>query len=283
MSKTAVDDGTNALPEDEPDTGLLLQLKGVEVVYHHAALAIQGISMDVPDGSIVTLLGTNGAGKTTTLKAISGFLGAEDARVTEGQILFNRRDITGWQPYRTARLGVSLVQERNKVFESLTVQDNLNAVSTSSSMADRTDLVFDRFPALKTVRNSLAGYLSGGERQMLAMSVALLQDPKLLLVDELSLGLAPKVIDELMQHLYDLHQELGLTILLVEQSAAAALQVADYGYVIEDGRIVFSGTTERLLSHGDVKEFYLGMSDAAGERRSYRQVKQYRRKRRWWG
>jgi branched-chain amino acid transport system ATP-binding protein len=263
----------------------LLAVDKLEVVYHRAISAVQGITLAARRGQIVVLLGTNGAGKTTTLRAISGFLGIDDARVTEGTIVFRGERIENRLPHEITRRGVVLVPERDKVFPNLTVAENLLApVWPGTGRAERRRreaLVYQFFPRLAELRNRVGGLLSGGERQMLALAGALVCGPELLLVDELSLGLAPVVVDDLLRRLLDIRRELGLTILLVEQSAAFALEIADYGYVMESGRIVLDGTAERLRGHGDIQEFYLGQ--AAGERRSYRDVKQYRRSRRWYG
>ena len=261
----------------------LLKLEQLEVAYHRVITAVQGVSIEVPKGSIVAVLGTNGAGKTTLLRAISGFIGLDDARVTEGAVWYRGERIENLRPDRVTALGIVLVPERSKVFENLTVAENLEAVVPRAG-ADRrrlTESVYELFPALARVRGREAGYLSGGERQMLAIGSALACDPELLLVDELSQGLAPLVIDELMRRLEAIRGQRGTTILLVEQNAQVALEIADYGYVIENGRIVLDGTPERLRSHEDIREFYLG---GGGERRrSYREVKQYRRSRRWYG
>lgn len=261
----------------------LLAVEKLEVVYHRAVTAVQGISLTVRKGQIVAILGSNGAGKSTTLRAISGFLGLDDARVTDGSVTFNGRRIENRPPHEITRLGIVLVPEREKVFPNLTVAENLMAPFTASP--DKTnsidDLIYQMFPRLSERRNHLGGLLSGGERQMLALASALVCQPKLLLVDELSLGLAPVVVEELMQRIVDIRKQLNITIVLVEQSAAAALAVADYGYVLENGRVVFDGRADRLRTHGDIQEFYLGQT--SGDRRSYRTVKQYRRSRRWYG
>jgi branched-chain amino acid transport system ATP-binding protein len=261
----------------------LLRLEQLEVAYHRVITAVQGVSIEVPKGSIVAVLGTNGAGKTTLLRAISGFIGLDDARVTEGAVWYRGARIENQRPDRTTALGIVLVPERSKVFENLTVAENLEAVVPRAG-ADRRRLresVYELFPALARVRGREAGYLSGGERQMLAIGAALSCNPELLLVDELSQGLAPLVIEELMRRLQAIREQTGTTILLVEQNAQVALDMADYGYVIENGSIVLDGTPERLCSHEDIREFYLG---GGGERRrSYREVKQYRRSRRWYG
>ena len=258
----------------------LLELENVEVVYHHVATAVQAVSLAVPARSIVALLGTNGAGKTTTLRAISGFLGADDARVVGGRIAFLGEEVTGRPPHELARRGLVLVPERDKVFETLTVQENLRALVPGRRAAVTPEQVFDYFPVLAERRRQLAGYLSGGERQMLALGAALLCRPVVLLVDELSLGLAPLVVEGLMAMVRRLRDELGIAVLLVEQNAAAALGVADYGYVMEHGRVVYDGPAERLLAHEDIREFYLGLGHRAGRKR-YTEVKQYRRRRRW--
>ena len=258
----------------------LLEVRQLEVVYNRVATAIQGVSLEVPLRSIVALVGTNGAGKTTTLRAISGFLPSEDAEITDGQIVFQGQQINGERPHQLARAGVILVPEREKVFATLSVQENL-AFAANETGPIRRERVLSYFPRLAERQLQLAGYLSGGEKQMLAIAMALLCRPKLLLVDELSLGLAPIVVKELMERLRLICGELGLTVLLVEQNAKAALTISDYGYVMESGRVVFYGKAAELMNHPDVREFYLG---GAGEieSKTYRDIKQYRRKRRWW-
>jgi branched-chain amino acid transport system ATP-binding protein len=259
----------------------LLEVRQLEVVYHRVATAVQGVSLDIPNGSIVALVGTNGAGKTTTLRAISGFLPSEDAAITDGEITLQGRRINGALPHQLARCGVILVPERDKVFATLSVAENLEFAAHAGG-AINLDRVLNYFPQLGTRRSSLAGYLSGGEKQMLAIGMALLCRPTLLLIDELSLGLAPIVIKDLLQRLQLICREFGLTVLLVEQNAKAALAIADYGYVMESGRVVFSGQAADLMNHPDVREFYLGGTGQTGTK-SYRDIKQYRRKRRWWG
>jgi branched-chain amino acid transport system ATP-binding protein len=264
-------------------TEALLTVDKLEVVYHRAITAVQGISLSVPRGRIVAILGTNGAGKSTTLRAISGFLGIDDARVTEGSITFKGEHIENRLPTEITRRGIVLVPERDKVFPNLTVAENLAApVARGREQGDRETMVFQFFPRLADMRGRTAGLLSGGERQMLALASALMCRPELLLVDELSLGLAPVVIEDLMARVVQIQRDLGITVVIVEQSAAAALAVADYGYVLENGRVVLDGDGARLRAHGDIQEFYLGQSGGT-ERRSYRSVKQYRRTRRWYG
>src|SRR5262249_27055964 len=217
----------------------LLEVRQLEVVYHRVATAIQGVSLDVPAGAIVALVGTNGAGKTTTLRAISGFLPSEDAEITDGEIRLAGRRITGAPPHQLARAGVILVPERDKVFATLSVAENL-AFAARRGGAITLERVLGYFPRLAERRSVLAGYLSGGEKQMLAIGMALLCRPTVLLVDELSLGLAPIVIKELMGRLQQVCRELQLTVLLVEQNAKSAVTIADYGYVVECGRRVVS-------------------------------------------
>jgi branched-chain amino acid transport system ATP-binding protein len=261
----------------------VLALEKLEVVYGKVITAVQGVTLEVRAGQIVALLGTNGAGKTTTLRAISGFIGLDDAAVTEGRVLHLGEPIQNQPPHRIARRGIALVPERNKIFESLTVAENLEVTHAGAKdQAGALERVYGYFPHLAERRARQAGYLSGGERQMLTIGAALMCLPDLLLVDELSLGLAPRLVEELLGRLQAIRADLGITILLVEQNATAALAVADYGYIIEGGRIVLDGDAQRLLGHADVQEFYLGTGGGA-TRRSYRDVKQYRRSRRWYG
>ena len=265
----------------------LLRMEKVEVLYQKVIAAIHGVSLDVFPGQITVLLGANGAGKTTTLRAVTGFLGSDDAKVSAGTIRFAGEAIENRQPQEVAARGVVIVPERNKVFETLTVIENLDATGSDGVKGNATrrrmiERVFEYFPRLAPARNRLAGYLSGGERQMLAMGAALACSPRLLLVDEMSLGLAPRIVEDLLERLVTLKKELGLTVLLVEQSAHLALEIADYGYIMENGRIVLDGTPERLREHKDVQEFYLGQVGGK-KRRSYRDVKQYHRSRRWFG
>ena len=260
-----------------------LVVDNIEVVYQHAITAIQGVSIEVRQGQITALLGTNGAGKTTTLRAISGFLGLDDAQVTEGSIKFRGQNLENLPPYEITRFGLSLVPEREKVFPNLTVAENLAVVPRNKSRSGRNmeELAYHFFPQIAELSSRTAGLLSGGERQMLAIAAGLICEPEILLIDELSLGLSPVAVEMLAQSLKAIRDELAISILLVEQSAQVALTIADYGYVIENGRVVLDGDTDRLLNHSDVQEFYLGRSGT--DRRSYRDVKQYRRSRRWYG
>jgi branched-chain amino acid transport system ATP-binding protein len=263
----------------------LLAVDKLEVVYHRAVTAVQGVSLAVERGQIVAVLGTNGAGKTTTLRAISGFLGIDDARVTAGTIIYKAEPIANRPPHEITRRSVVLVPERDKVFPNLTVAENLTVPAAhglnSAERRRREALVYQVFPRLGDLRQRTGGLLSGGERQMLAIASALVCRPELLLIDELSLGLAPIVVEDLTRRLLAIRDELAVTVVLVEQSAAVALDIADYGYVMENGRVVLDGDGERLRNHVDIQEFYLG--HGGSERRSYREVKQYRRSRRWYG
>ncbi len=260
----------------------LIQVSKLEVIYHHVSTAIQGVSFDVSKGQIFAILGANGAGKTTTLRAISGFLGSDNASITDGDVFFMGQRINGYPPHKIARMGAVLVPERNKVFETLTTEVNLVVpVSRSKDQKDTVQKIYEYFPRLYERRQHLGAYLSGGERQMLAIGQALLCSPKVLLLDEVSLGLSPALVSQIFKTLVRMKKDLDLTILLVEQNAAVALDVADYAAVMENGRIVFDGRPEKLLAHGDVREFYLGIRKET--KASYAEVKQYRRSRRWWG
>jgi branched-chain amino acid transport system ATP-binding protein len=267
-------------------TGPLLAVDKLKVVYQRAIAAIEGITLAVGSGQIVTILGNNGAGKTTTVRAISGFLGRDDARITDGSIAFKGRRIDNRSPHELVRTGIVLVPERDKVFPNLTVAENLFApVPRRIASGERRrleTLAYEFFPRLADLKDREAGLLSGGERQMLALGAAIVCAPELLLVDELSHGLAPVVVEDLTRRLVEIRAQLGMAVLLVEQNAAVALDIADYAYVLENGRVVLDGDARRLARHADVQEFYLGRS-ASGERRSYRSVKQYRRSRRWYG
>jgi len=260
----------------------LLRIDQIEVAYHRVITALQGVSVDVHAGTIVAILGTNGAGKTTTLRAVSGFIGLDDARVTSGRIVFEGEAIENQPPHRITTRGIVLVPERDKVFPNLTVAENLEATVTrpGSDRRGLIDAVWELFPALTRLKRRTAGLLSGGERQMLAIGSALVCGPRLLLVDELSQGLAPRIVDDIADRLRQVRERMGVSVLLVEQNAELALSMADHGYIMENGRIVLDGTPARLREHADVQEFYLG---GTGERRSYREVKQYRRSRRWFG
>jgi branched-chain amino acid transport system ATP-binding protein len=262
----------------------LLTLKNVEVVYDDVILVLKGLSLHVPQGKIVALLGSNGAGKSTTLKAISGLLAAEEGEVTDGSIELDGERLDRLAPEDVVRRGVFQVMEGRRVFEDLTVDENL--VMGGYTRRDRAGLrrdhalCFDYFPRLKERRKKLAGYLSGGEQQMLAIGRALMARPRLIMLDEPSLGLAPLLVSEIFRIIVRINAEEKTTFLVVEQNARIALAVAHHGYVMEGGRIVLEGEPEKLAQNEDVKEFYLG-GGAGGERRSFKNLKSYRRRKRW--
>jgi len=261
----------------------MLNINNLEVIYDEVILVLRGMSLEVEPGSIVVLLGSNGAGKSTTLKAISGLLPSEHGEVTDGSVFFEGRDITKMDPAERVRMGMSLVMEGRHVFEHLTVAENLIAGAYSRSRAlteTTTEQVYSFFPKLADLRTRKAGYLSGGEQQMLAIGRALMSGPRLLMLDEPSLGLAPKLVKEIFGHIKRLNAELGLTVLVIEQNARRALDVADRGYIMEQGRIVLDGAARDLKENPDVKEFYLGLGDE-GTRKSFRDVKHYKRRKRW--
>jgi branched-chain amino acid transport system ATP-binding protein len=262
-----------------------LEAVNVEVTYNRVAIAIQGVSISVPAGSIVAILGSNGAGKTTLLRAITGFLPGDFAAISDGEVRYGGHVLNDLQPHRIARRGIALVPERDKVFTTLTVEENLRCGHRPGGRKGNVgtmELIEELFPTLIGHRRQMGGYLSGGERQMLAIAQALLLEPRVLLADELSLGIAPALVIRLMDAMRRINTERGTSIVLVEQNAPAALAVADYAYIMETGRIVLDGTPARLMEHEDVKEFYLGLGAEDAEK-SYADVKQYRRKRRWWG
>ncbi len=262
----------------------MLRINNAEVIYNRVILVLKGLTMEVPEGRIVALLGANGAGKSTTLKAISGLLRSEEGEVSDGSIEFMGEKINNLDPEVIVRRGIFQVMEGRRVFEDLTVEENINVGGhtrrdKAGFKRDR-DLVYDYFPRLRERRNQLSGYLSGGEQQMLAIGRALMARPKLMLLDEPSLGIAPLLVQEIFQLIKKINIEEKTTILLVEQNANVAFSIADYAYIMEGGRVVLNGSTEQLKSNEDVKEFYLGMSDSA-EKKSYRELKNYRRRKRW--
>ena len=262
----------------------MLELNNVEVRYDEVILVLKGLSLSVAEGSITTLLGPNGAGKSTTLKAISGLLEPDNGRVSDGSIEFRGRDIQGRGASEIVRGGIFQVMEGRRVFEHLSVEENLlaGAYTRRDRSAVRPDIekVFEYFPRLGERAKQHAGYLSGGEQQMLAVGRALMARPELMLLDEPSLGLAPMLVRTIFETLERINREEGTTILVVEQNARIALAVADFGYVLEGGRVVLEGTADSLRENADVKEFYLGLTEV-DKRRSYRDVKHYRRRKRW--
>jgi branched-chain amino acid transport system ATP-binding protein len=261
-----------------------LTVNNIEVIYDHVILVLKGVSLEVPQGKIVALLGANGAGKTTTLKAISNLLRAERGDVTKGTIEFRGRRVDRLSPNELVRLGVCQVMEGRHCFQHLTVEENLltGAFTRRASRQEiRADLerVYRYFPRLKQRRTSLAGYTSGGEQQMTAVGRALMARPSMILLDEPSMGLAPQIVEEIFEIVRDLNQKEKVSFLLAEQNTNIALRFADYGYILENGRVVMDGAAADLARNEDVKEFYLGLSTAG--RKSFRDVKHYRRRKRW--
>jgi branched-chain amino acid transport system ATP-binding protein len=260
----------------------MLTLKNIEVMYNDVALVLKGLSLQVDQGQIVAILGSNGAGKSTTLKAISGLLKPENGAVTNGEIMFLGRSLVKQDAAAIVRQGIFQVMEGRRVFEHLTVEENLRAAAYTKrgSFAGDLSLVYDYFPRLKERRARLAGFLSGGEQQMLAIGRALMAHPKLMLLDEPSLGLAPLLVEELFGIIRRINKQQGTTILLVEQNARLALEVADYASIMENGRIVLADRADQLKHNADVRDFYLGLN-AAGTRKSYRELKHNKRSKRW--
>jgi len=262
----------------------VLSLNNVEVIYDGVILVLRGISIEVHDGSITTVLGANGAGKSTTLKAISGQLRVERGEVTRGSIEFDGQRIDKLQAYEAVKMGIVQVFEGRRVFANLTGEENLIAgghIVPKAIMKQNMQLVYEYFPRIYERRDVQAGYLSGGEQQMLAIGRALMSDPKMVMLDEPSLGLAPMIMEEIFAIIKRLNEQEKTTILLVEQNATVALDIAEYGYVMENGAIVLEGKADALRENADIKEFYLGIS--SGEKKSFRDVKTYRRRKRWLG
>jgi len=272
----------SAVPKPLSQAQPILEVNNIEVIYDHVILVLKGVSLQVKEGQIVALLGANGAGKTTTLKAISNLLQAERGEVTKGQILFQGRRVDRLTPNELVKMGVIQVMEGRHCFQHLTVEENLLTGAYTRGGADlREDLerVYRYFPRLKERRKSLAGYTSGGEQQMTAIGRALMARPKMILLDEPSMGLAPQLVEEIFEIVKELNRNEGVSILLAEQNTNMALKYADYGYILENGRVVMDGEARSLAENEDVKEFYLGFS--SGGRRSFRDVKSYRRRKRW--
>jgi branched-chain amino acid transport system ATP-binding protein len=265
--------------EDRP----VLGVRNVEVVYNDVALVLRGVSLDVPAGAIVALLGANGAGKTTLLRAITGLLRVHRGEITKGTVEVQGERVSGLDPAAVVRRGVAQVMEGRRIFHELTVEENLRAGGFTkrgdkARFRESYERVMDLFPVLRERPKSTAGYLSGGEQQMLAMGRALMASPRVLLLDEPSLGLAPKLVEQIRDIVVDINKQ-GTSVLLVEQNAMMALSIATVGYVMETGRIVKEGTASDLLADQDIQEFYLGVGDSG--RRSFRDVKSYRRRKRW--
>ena len=260
----------------------MLEVANLEVVYHSVVRVLHGVSLQVPSGQIVALLGPNGAGKTTTLRAITGLLRIHEGRVTKGHIRLNDEVLTRQPAEQVVGLGIAQVMEGRRILAELTVEENLLAggyASPRAHLKDDLDRYYTRFPILGERRRQPAGYLSGGEQQMLAIARALMSRPKVLLLDEPSLGLAPKIVQDVARLIRSIRDEDGVSILIVEQNASVALELADYGYILENGRVVLDGTADALKADPDIQEFYLGLGGEASS--SYRDVKRYRRRKRW--
>ena len=264
----------------------MLTVNNIEVVYSSVVLVLRGVSLEVPEGKIVSILGANGAGKTTTLKAISGLLRRNEGEITRGSVEFDGERLDRMQPEDIVRRGIVQVLEGRRLFRHLTVEENL--LAGALVRRDRTEIqrdlqtVYEYFPRLRDLRRRISGYLSGGEQQMLVIGRGLMARPKLMLLDEPSLGLAPLLVEEIFRVVRQINVEAGMSILLVEQNARIALEAAHYNYVMETGRVVLDGPSAQLKQNEDVKEFYLGLTQL-GEHKSYREVKHYKRRKRWLG
>jgi branched-chain amino acid transport system ATP-binding protein len=271
-------------PAAAPAPARILTLNNVEVVYDHVILVLKGVSLEVARGGIVALLGANGAGKSTTLKAISNLLHAERGEVTKGSIVFDGEEVKARPPNELVRRGCIQVMEGRHCFEHLTVEENLltgayTRRDGAAAVRRDLDLVYSYFPRIRERRNALAGYTSGGEQQMCALGRALMSRPKMILLDEPSMGLAPQIVEEIFEIVHRLNEKEGVSFLLAEQNANMALRYARYGYILENGRIVMDGEARALRENEDVKEFYLGIAE--GKRKSFRNAKNYKRRKRW--
>jgi branched-chain amino acid transport system ATP-binding protein len=270
---------------DKKQSEYMLEVNNIEVVYNDIIQVLRGVSLNVKKGGIVALLGTNGAGKTTTLRAISGLLKPENGFIRDGYIKFIDSDITNVLGTKVVRLGAVMVPEGRRVFKHLTVDENIRVGSiarkdSSKSIRTDNDLMYDHFPRLSKVTNRMAGYCSGGEQQMIAIARALMARPKMLMLDEPSLGLAPLLVKEIFDNIETINREMDTTILVVEQNAKIALQISDYAYIMETGKIVLEGPSKELKDNPDVKEFYMGITQGGG-RKSFKDVKSYKRRKRW--
>ena len=275
---------TAAATSAQPAAGNYLSINNIEVIYDHVILVLKGVSLEVPEGRIVALLGANGAGKSTTLKSISNLLAAERGDVTKGTIEFKGKRVDKLTTNDLVRMGVCQVMEGRHCFQHLTVEENLLTGAftrkvSRGELAAALERVYHYFPRLKQRRTSQSGYTSGGEQQMTAVGRALMAQPSMILLDEPSMGLAPQIVDEIFQIVQDLNSKEKVSFLLAEQNTMVALRYADYGYILENGRLVMDGVASELARNEDVREFYLGLSGAA--RKSFRDVKHYRRRKRW--
>jgi len=274
---------TERMSASEPGR-IILSVKNIEVIYDHVILVLKGVSLDVPEGHIVALLGANGAGKSTTLKAISNLLGAERGEVTKGSIMLDDQRIDQLNPSLVVKRGVVQVMEGRHCFAHLTVEENLltgafTRGGARAEIAEDLEKVYSYFPRLKQRRSSLAGYTSGGEQQMTAVGRALMARPRMILLDEPSMGLAPQIVEEIFEIVENLNRQEKVSFLLAEQNTSVALRHANYGYILENGRVVMDGPSADLANNEDVKEFYLGISTSG--RKSFRDSKHYRRRKRW--
>ena len=260
----------------------MLEVKNLEVVYNEVILSLRGLSIDVPDGQVVALLGSNGAGKTTTARSITGLLDVHEGKPTKGSISWNGEDITHADPAHIVEGGIAQVMEGRRVFAEMTVDENLALGSFTNRANEQKnyDRVMELFPRLMERHDQTAGYLSGGEQQMLAIGRALMAEPKLLILDEPSLGLAPLLVEQVRDTIKAINTE-GTSVLLIEQNAVMALSIADYGYIMENGKVVMDGDGAKLRDDEDVQEFYLGLHGDEGEKKSFRDVKHYKRRKRW--
>jgi branched-chain amino acid transport system ATP-binding protein len=282
MTTASVATQSDTRLSNAPD--LILSVNNIEVVYDHVILVLKGVSLDVPKGGIVALLGANGAGKTTTLKAISNLLHAERGEVTKGSIEFEGGEVQDLSPNELVRRGCIQVMEGRQVFAHLTVEENLLTGAFTrrdgkAAIRRDLDLVYSYFPKIAERRDAIAGYTSGGEQQMCAVGRALMSRPKMILLDEPSMGLAPQIVAEIFDIVKNLNEQEGVSFLLAEQNTNMALKYARYGYILENGRVVMDGEARALRENEDVKEFYLGISE--GKRKSFRDVKHYKRRKRW--
>ena len=260
----------------------MLSIQNLEVVYQDVILVLRGGSFEVPKGQIVSLLGSNGSGKTTALRAITGLLDTQNGDITKGKIFIEDEEITNAQPSKIVQLGIAQVLEGRRIFSELTVRENLRlgGFTANESIDENIDRVFNLFPVLKDRDKNIAGYMSGGEQQMLAIGRALMSNPKYLLLDEPSLGLAPKLVQQISELIMEINSQ-GVTVLLVEQNANMALKISSHGYIMETGNIVMDNPSSKLLQDQDVQEFYLGLNAEGTDRKSFKDVKHYKRKKRW--
>lgn len=270
---------------NEKANGHLLEVNNIEVVYNDIVQVLRGVSLHVHEGGIVALLGTNGAGKTTTLRAISGLLKPENGHIRDGYIRFQGKDITNVLGTHVVRLGAVMVPEGRHIFKHLTVDENIRVGSITrkdgqQKIREDHELMYRHFPRLYNITNRLAGYCSGGEQQMIAIARALMGAPRMLMLDEPSLGLAPLLVKEIFENIVLINKQMNTTILVVEQNARIALEVSSYAYIMESGKIVLEGPSEQLKNNPDVKEFYMGLTQGGG-RKSFKEIKSYKRRKRW--